>query len=1537
MGFTRIATFEADQDPTSTTTRLVSIQKYLEPASINPSDMIAFDYQNGLLDYSSQLLVTENGGNTTVDVISKQKNTYQFREVQISSGASDLGQVSQNNGWVLVKLANLNEASSVFPAVVETEGLTVPDISTPSKGFAQVFEIEYDNYFNVTKYRDKGEVSVSGYTDLLVETVEVNEVLTYTQYNMCDINAFDIVSSTSEYTTYVVYCDDPSFDPVYFNIFTGADNSCVNDLGYDELPCTTEVTPFVTLHTKEVTKTVDITERQWNYSFNGERIAVMTYHDPVSADGRTNVLESHKIYTTSEHPSNLKRNSETVLTANGKSVATYRTQLNSAGDWAEVDCSYDPTYGNITRVTYPENNIGQRASNTYIYDNTVHQFIEGVSNQFNESICNTYDYGTGLLLRQVGINGHAMQYTYDPFDRLADVWAPRELSTAGSAPTVSYEYVLNQTVPVAVTYHNTASNSTAQFTPNSSGCTVEILSGRPTISSIPTHVKTATFVDGSGKAVQVKTENSEYNPSTSQNETNILVSGIEQLNQFGQPIQIWAGFKDNTTAFTTISTSDCDLPNGECLVMRNANYDYLHRQIATETWQADNDNSIGVWTTTSTSYGWNHAPASIGSLYGEKTTVFGQNGASSIQTGKYLDKRGQIIAQVKFGSTDDVTSFTYTQLGELSTVEDALNQITTYTYDMAGRTLTENHPDRGLVTNTYDKSSNLISMNRASIGAISFRYSYNRLLSRTMPGSSGNDLYDVVYTYGTPGDGKNGAGRIVAIDQGQGFKVDHYSYDELGQRVVEQSTIQVPQVGQRTYQTEFKYSSFGRILQASYPDGDVVNYHYTDKGELFSIESTAPGEPKLFVVQETQYNGFGQIGTLIYGNGTKTTYNYASSDFVTSGLGHLNKTALFTSTVEGKATLGGATTSLASRDYQYSNLGMVSSLNKSIHSSLAAGITSLDYSFSYDDKGRLQGSTLATGGMNIYELTMGYNEVGGITSKDSDLPNGGQPLVNPNLEYDLSYSYNPAKPHQLLSVTEVGPNGGITNFSYDDVGNLTESFGPSGTEELIWNELQQLSGVMNGNGIHHYVYDHNGERIMKSSINRSWVQVNDQNVDDIQYLEPYTLYVNPYYVVTSFHNGDHISKHYYMNTQRVATDISINYQGPPPPIAPGAPMSSDSAQSTGMGISASFEDDLNEVLQQFDAGDLSSSLSENGVAMEKYYPNAASESESMNRILYWYHPDYLGSVDLVTDRNGVAYEFFLYTPWGEDMYSNNSGTSNFTSPYRFNGKEKDPETGYHYYGARYYQSKFSIWMSVDPLAHETLEPYVYTGNNPVMLVDPDGNDVILTGSLSSLTFTTLSKSAIAQGVKLSINSNGELSYVFSGNKSKLSPSMQTLLRGIDNSSLFVQIHSTESNKTSENTRSWGGAFLGGKYDRSSGNFTALQEINPEFLNAVDNVRGTTGVLVLHEATEAIVGAEEGQRLQKNVPSATPSNDRTVYNYAHNSNQVEPQIDNISLYTRNSEIVITGMTVIISEVIDRNGKAVYQVSDVFNKPKCKITY
>ena len=63
----------------------------------------------------------------------------------------------------------------------------------------------------------------------------------------------------------------------------------------------------------------------------------------------------------------------------------------------------------------------------------------------------------------------------------------------------------------------------------------------------------------------------------------------------------------------------------------------------------------------------------------------------------------------------------------------------------------------------------------------------------------------------------------------------------------------------------------------------------------------------------------------------------------------------------------------------------------------------------------------------------------------------------------------------------------------------------------------------------------------------------------------------------------------------------------------------------------------------------------------------------------------------------------------------------------FNGKEKDYESGFHYYGARYYWGEsLTGWLSVDPLAdkYPGISPYAYCVWNPMKLVDPDGRDTI---------------------------------------------------------------------------------------------------------------------------------------------------------------------------------------------------------------------
>ena len=62
--------------------------------------------------------------------------------------------------------------------------------------------------------------------------------------------------------------------------------------------------------------------------------------------------------------------------------------------------------------------------------------------------------------------------------------------------------------------------------------------------------------------------------------------------------------------------------------------------------------------------------------------------------------------------------------------------------------------------------------------------------------------------------------------------------------------------------------------------------------------------------------------------------------------------------------------------------------------------------------------------------------------------------------------------------------------------------------------------------------------------------------------------------------------------------------------------------------------------------------------------------------------------------------------------------------YTFSAKERDPETGLSYFGSRYYSSDLSIWLSVDPMAakYPHQSNYVYCSNNPIKVVDPNGED-----------------------------------------------------------------------------------------------------------------------------------------------------------------------------------------------------------------------
>jgi RHS repeat-associated protein len=63
---------------------------------------------------------------------------------------------------------------------------------------------------------------------------------------------------------------------------------------------------------------------------------------------------------------------------------------------------------------------------------------------------------------------------------------------------------------------------------------------------------------------------------------------------------------------------------------------------------------------------------------------------------------------------------------------------------------------------------------------------------------------------------------------------------------------------------------------------------------------------------------------------------------------------------------------------------------------------------------------------------------------------------------------------------------------------------------------------------------------------------------------------------------------------------------------------------------------------------------------------------------------------------GTIVQHIKYVPFGEVFIEEQ--TSTWGTPYKFNAKELDEETGLYYYGARYLDPKLGVWLSVDPLA-----------------------------------------------------------------------------------------------------------------------------------------------------------------------------------------------------------------------------------------------
>jgi RHS repeat-associated protein len=106
---------------------------------------------------------------------------------------------------------------------------------------------------------------------------------------------------------------------------------------------------------------------------------------------------------------------------------------------------------------------------------------------------------------------------------------------------------------------------------------------------------------------------------------------------------------------------------------------------------------------------------------------------------------------------------------------------------------------------------------------------------------------------------------------------------------------------------------------------------------------------------------------------------------------------------------------------------------------------------------------------------------------------------------------------------------------------------------------------------------------------------------------------------------------------------------------------------------------------------------------------------------YYYLKDHLGTIKMTVDAAGNTTGYDDYYPFGMQM-DGRCNSSSADARYKFTSKERDTESGYDYFGARYYDARVGRWLSVDALAIEypSLAPYVYAVANPLLYLDPNG-------------------------------------------------------------------------------------------------------------------------------------------------------------------------------------------------------------------------
>lgn len=572
-----------------------------------------------------------------------------------------------------------------------------------------------------------------------------------------------------------------------------------------------------------------------------------------------------------------------------------------------------------------------------------------------------------------------------------------------------------------------------------------------------------------------------------------------------------------------------------------------------------------------------------------------------------------------------------------------------------------------------------------------------------------------------------------------------YFYGKMGEVTKTRRTLIVPNQAIATYVTQWSYDSHNRLLEMIYPDEEKVTYSYNLGGQLEKVRGYK--SYGYDYVNRIGYDKFEQRTYLKYCNGAETFYTYEPARRRLQNL-----------------TVNAGGKSIMDNGYTYDAVSNVLSVaNKAALPESGKAGGQMAHAYTYDALYRLASATGTYAGADSktasYRLEMGYDNMHRIVSKKQHLTQQGVQFDGTlHVGYDLAYTYGKTegRKFQLAEVkdanyrTEENPDSvaKVDNshiYTYDANGNLvyvnTGRIKQDGAldstaaeRKLRWDEENRLTASDDNGFVTNYWYDADGERTVKTSGEGEQLYVNSEFAGGRTNTAKFSLYVSPYLVANQ---GGRYTKHIYIGSQRIVSKIGdfASYGSDPRRI--------QYAGSETDGLSVNYKQKYSAQQQvikdnyaifevPYNGTDNNDYVDGQGFCCDDGSPEAAQaralalennfqDPDAYEKLQFYYHPDHLGSSSYITNLDGEVVQHIEYVPFGEVFIEERNSIWN--TPYLFNAKEFDEETGLYYYGARYYDPHLSLWMSTDALKEKVpnVSSYAYTENNPITYVDPDGN------------------------------------------------------------------------------------------------------------------------------------------------------------------------------------------------------------------------